>query len=138
MEKYTYARSMTKENILNLCKKNQLYLTPHLNDVLYLHYQGEYFLILLLLCNLIFKYILRMFQIETKYYQVDSLNDFLWSGYQKIENLDEYKRLKCLWLECNAITEITGLEHQTELRCLYLQNNFIRVSTSALPYHEFC
>lgn len=31
---------MSKETIKHLCKKNQLYVTPKLNDVLYLHYQG--------------------------------------------------------------------------------------------------
>lgn len=34
--------SMTKENIAKICKKNDLYITPHLNDVLYLHYQGKF------------------------------------------------------------------------------------------------
>lgn len=33
---------MTKEKIINLCKKHKLYVTPRLNDVLYLHYQGIY------------------------------------------------------------------------------------------------
>lgn len=33
---------MTKESIAKLCKKNDLYMTPHLNDVLYLHYQGNW------------------------------------------------------------------------------------------------
>lgn len=36
-----FCDSMTKENILNSCKKNKLYVTPKLNDVLYLHYQGK-------------------------------------------------------------------------------------------------
>lgn len=34
--------SMTKESIINSCKKNKLYSTPSLNDVLYLHYQGKH------------------------------------------------------------------------------------------------
>lgn len=33
---------MTEKRIRDLCKKNQLYLTPRLNDVLYLHYQGTF------------------------------------------------------------------------------------------------
>lgn len=33
---------MTRESIIKSCKKNKLYLTPHLNDVLYLHYQGKH------------------------------------------------------------------------------------------------
>ncbi|TDG41799.1 hypothetical protein AWZ03_011778 [Drosophila navojoa] len=77
---------MTQQGLRELCKKDKLYQTPRLNDVLYLHYQG----------------------------------------YQYIECLDEYTELKCLWLECNAISEIEGLEKQSKLRCLFLQNNLIR------------
>jgi hypothetical protein len=32
---------MTKEAIKEHCKKMKLYLTPHLNDVLYLHFKGK-------------------------------------------------------------------------------------------------
>jgi len=32
--------SMTTEAIQKHCKECKLYLTPHLNDVLYLHYKG--------------------------------------------------------------------------------------------------
>jgi len=76
---------MTKKVILEQCKRNKLYTTPRLNDVLYLHFQG----------------------------------------FAKIENLDEYSGLKCLWLESNAISKIEGLEHQPHLKSLFLQNNLI-------------
>lgn len=38
--------SMTKEAIMRNCKEQKLYLTPHLNDVLYLHYKGKWNLII--------------------------------------------------------------------------------------------
>ena len=31
---------MTKEAVLKICKDLKLYRTPHLNDVLYLHFKG--------------------------------------------------------------------------------------------------
>lgn len=78
-------RGMTKKAILEQCKRNKLYSTPRLNDVLYLHFQG----------------------------------------FPKIENLDEYTGLKCLWLESNAISKIEGLDCQPNLKSLFLQNNLI-------------
>ncbi|CAO1433177.1 unnamed protein product [Diamesa tonsa] len=76
---------MTKKVIADQCKRNKLYATPRLNDVLYLHFQG----------------------------------------FHKIENLEDYTGLKCLWLESNAISKIEGLDNQPLLKSLFLQNNLI-------------
>jgi len=79
----------------------QYYLTPYLNDVLYLHYNGKF---------LDFSY--RLF------------NWFV--GFTRIENLQEFTGLKVLYLNENAIEKIEGLEKLRNLRSLYLHSNCIK------------
>ena len=47
------------------------------------------------------------------------------TGFGKIENLDNFTNLKTLYLENNCLTKIENLDNLKELFCLYLMNNFI-------------
>lgn len=69
---------LTKEYLRNYCKKERLYLTPELNDKLYLHFKG--------------------------FAKIEGLDEYtglraLWlagNAISKIENLHNNKELRCL------------------------------------------
>ncbi|XP_043279048.1 dynein axonemal assembly factor 1 [Venturia canescens] len=99
---------MTEKLIKDHCKKERLYQTPHLNDVLFLHYKGFSFI------ENLMKYTgLKTLWLEN-------------NGIQELANLDNQKELKCLYLHHNLISKIENLEALSKLDTLNLSYNTIR------------
>lgn len=98
---------MTKKVLRQLCKDNDLYVTPHVNDKLYAHYRG--------------------------FNKIQNLEEYtglrvIWlegNGLPKIEGLDALTELRTLFLHENIIEKIEGLDKLIELDSVNLSKNFI-------------
>lgn len=98
---------MTKDVLVDACKKNGGYAQPHLNDQLFLQYRGF-----------------------SKIQNLEPYGDLkvLWleqNAIEVIEGLDTLHNLVSLFLQNNVIRRITGLSQLQNLRILNVSNNFI-------------
>ncbi|KAG6580362.1 dynein assembly factor axonemal [Phytophthora cinnamomi] len=98
---------MEKKLLKKLCRDNDLYVTPAINDKLYLHYKG--------------------------FRSIKNLEEYtglkvLWlegNGLPRIEGLEHQTELRTLYLHENLIQKIEGLESQLLLDTLNLSQNQI-------------
>ncbi|KAL0248663.1 hypothetical protein GEMRC1_003897 [Eukaryota sp. GEM-RC1] len=98
---------MTAALLRDLCKKQKLYTTPNLNEVMYLHYQG--------------------------FLAIDNLEPYtaiksLWlegNGLKSLNGLSAQTDLRCLYAQENCISKIDHISHLSLLDQLNLSNNFV-------------
>lgn len=120
---------MEKALLKKLCREQDLYVTPSINDKLYLHYKGfrciknleEYtgLKVIWLEGNGLAKIqgLEHQTQLKTLYLQENLI--------QKIENLDKQPALDSLNLSQNQISRIENLNHMKDLTSLSLKGNYL-------------
>uniref|UniRef100_A0A8C7Y5J9 Dynein axonemal assembly factor 1 n=1 Tax=Oryzias sinensis TaxID=183150 RepID=A0A8C7Y5J9_9TELE len=107
--KHCFIDAVRAAFLRDLCKQNKLYMTPHLNDTLYLHFKG--------------------------FSRIENLEEYtglksLWlhnNALERIENLDAQTDLRCLFLNDNQILKLENLQPLTKLCTLNVSNNYISV-----------
>ncbi|KAG2487558.1 hypothetical protein HYH03_013837 [Edaphochlamys debaryana] len=98
---------MTKQALLDICKTNQLYRTPALNDKLYCNFKG-------------FSNIACL----EEYVNLKAL--FLVGNVlESLDGLPPLKDLKCLYVQQNCIWKLSGLENVENLDTINISNNQI-------------
>ena len=98
---------ITKKYLKDLCEELDLYITPSLNEKIYLHYKG--------------------------FSRIENLEEFInlraiyldHNCLRTIENLNHLEHLRCLYLQSNLITKIENLGQLKNLVTLNLSHNQI-------------